>query len=123
MSINQVIEYFDLVSQYRPGGSRAVAEGARKLHWFPQYLALLAGIVAQPYFQRYMTARQWNATGLWGWIIASAIIAVMAFPAVYKDSFEATKPLVVQMCVIFTSGTGWQTLVSSAFTGAGVVVK
>jgi hypothetical protein len=122
MNTNKVIEYFDLASQYRPGGSRAVAETSR-LHWFPQYLALLTGIVLQPYFLRYMTESRWDATGFWGWLLASTIIAVMAFPAVYKESFDATKPMLVQLCVIFTAGTGWQTLASSALKASGVTLK
>lgn len=122
--INKIIGYFDLVSQYRPGGSRAVAKtDDLKLHWFPQYLALLAGVVVQPYFQRYMTNGQWDLKGAWGWILGSIIIAIMAFPAVYKESFDATRPIFFQLCVIFTTGTGWQTLVSSALKAAGVTSR
>jgi hypothetical protein len=121
MSINKVIEYFDLASEYRPGGSRAVADQG-KLHWLPQYVAVLAGIMVQPYFARYMAAGHWDLKGFWGWLFASIVIALMAFPAVYKDSLDPTKPLFVQMCVIFTSGTGWQTLVSTALKAAGVAV-
>lgn len=124
MRINRVIEYFDLASQYRPGGSRAVSATAMvKVHTAYQYLALLAGIAVQPYFLRYMTTRQWDVTGFWGWVIASIIIAVMAFPAVYKSSFDATKPIFVQLCVIFTAGTGWQTIVSSALKATGALGK
>ena len=124
MTLNRVIEYFDLSSQYRPGGSRAVGETFTvKLHWLWQYLALLAGIAVQPYFLRYMTARQWDLSGFWGWIVASAVIAVMAFPGVYKESFDATKPIFAQLCVIFTAGTGWQTIVGSALKAAGVASK
>lgn len=122
MNINKVIEYFDLVSEYRPMGSRAV-KGAARLHWLPQYLALLAGIVVQPFFLRYMTEKHWNMSGFWAWLVASSIIGVMAFPGVYKDSFDATKPLFVQLCVIFTAGTGWQSLVSTALKATGAALK
>jgi hypothetical protein len=64
-----------------------------------------------------------DVSGIWGWIVASAVIAIMAFPGVYKDAFDATKPIFAQLCVIFTTGTGWQTLVSSALQGAGVTPK
>jgi hypothetical protein len=70
-----------------------------------------------------MAAGQWDVSGIWGWIIASAIIAVMAFPGVYRAAFDATKPLAVQLFVVFTTGTGWQTLMSSAMKGAGVALK
>lgn len=122
--VNRIASYMDLASQYRPEGSRAVDEsGTVNLHWLPQYLALLAGIIVQPYLQRYMATGGWDASGLWGWILGSTIIAVMAFPGVYKASFDATKPLFVQLCVIFTTGTGWQTLVSSALKSTGVAPK
>jgi hypothetical protein len=122
MNINKIIEYFDLASEYRPGGSRAVTEASTKrFHWFPQYLGLLAGILVQPYLQRYMAAGHWDLSGLWGWSVASAIIALMVFPGVYKESFDVTKPLFVQLCVIFTAGMGWQTLVSSALKSTGVI--
>lgn len=118
--MNKIIEYFDLVSQYRPGGSRAVHAGGAPPSWIPQYIALVLGIIVQPYLQKYMSTGAWDITGLWGWIVASLIIAVMAFPAVYKQSFDATQPMFIQFCVIFTTGTGWQTLVSSAFKAGGV---
>jgi hypothetical protein len=127
MNKNKIVEYFDLASQYRPGGSHAVAEEenkkALKLHWLPQYLALLAGIIAQRYFAGYMTTGQWDPTGFLGWVVASIIVALMAFPAVYKGSFDATKPIFVQLCVIFTTGTGWQTIVGSALKAAGATIK
>jgi hypothetical protein len=118
--MNKIIEYFDLASRRRPGGQSPVGE-PQKLHWLPQYLALLAGIIVQPYFQRYMAGGQWSLAGIWGWIAASVIIALMAFPAVYKASFDETKPLIIQFCVIFTTGTGWQTLVSTALKAGGEI--
>jgi hypothetical protein len=119
MSLNKIIGYFDLVSEYRKGGPKAIAE-TTQLHWIPQYLALLAGIVAQKFFSRYMATGHWNLDGFAGWVIASAIIAIMAFPAVYKKSFDPEKPIFVQLCVIFVAGTGWQSLATTALKGAGV---
>lgn len=120
--MNRIIEYFDLASQYRPGGSHAVSGGkSKKLHWFPQYIALLLGIVFQPLFQQYMSTGIWEFSEFGGHLLASAIIGVMAFPSVYKGSFDATKPIFVQLCVIFIAGTGWQTLVGSALKAANIL--
>jgi hypothetical protein len=120
--MNRLITYFDLVSEYRPRGPRAIAAGSSTvtLHWIPQYVALLLGILIQPFFQGYMKTGQWSFNGFWGWLFASLIMALMAFPGVYKSSFDGTKHIVAQFCVIFTAGTGWQTLVSTAFKAAGV---
>ena len=87
-----------------------------------QYLALLAGIFVQPLFQQYMAGKgpTWDAMHLGSWLFASLVIAVMAFPGIYKASFDPEKPVFVQLCVIFTAGTGWQTLVSGALKAAGV---
>src|SRR5262249_48056120 len=89
----------------------------RTLHWLPQYLAVLAGIIAQPFIQRYMSSGVWDLKGFWGWLTASVIIAVVAFPGVYKQSFDVEKPLPVQLAVIFATGMGWQSLVGAAVKG------
>lgn len=112
-AMNSLIRYFDLASQYRRNGEYAVSETEeKKLKWLPQYIALLAGIMAQPYLQQYINTKVWKVEGIWGWMIASVFIAIMAFPAVYKSSMDATKPIFVQFCVIFTAGMGWQTIVN-----------
>lgn len=111
--MNALIRYFDLVSQYRKDGSLAVSTTEEKsLTVWPQYLALLLGIIVQPYLQQYINTHEWKIAGFWAWLIASVFIALMAFPAVYKSSMDATKPLFVQFCVIFTAGMGWQTIVN-----------
>jgi hypothetical protein len=119
--MNKLIEYFDLGSKLRRRGPEATEE-AQTIHWLPQYVALLAGIAIQPLFQRYMagTAQAWDLRGLLMWLAASIVIAIMAFPGVYKASFDEKKPIFVQLCVIFTAGTGWQTLVTGALKAAGV---
>lgn len=111
--MNKIINYFDLVSELRHDTAYAVSE-EKKLHWIPQYVALLLGIAVQPFFQQYMDTGTWEIKGLLPWLVAAFIIGLMAFPAVYKNSFDPTKPLFVQLCVIFTSGMGWQGIVSIA---------
>lgn len=125
MNSNPLFNYFDLGSTaraMREAGSleATAAEQQWTIHWIPQYLALMAGIVVQPFFQKYMATGQWNLAGFWGWLAGSAVISLMAFPGVYKQTFDVEKPLFVQLCVIFTAGTGWQTLVSTALKAAGV---
>jgi len=117
--MNTLIRYFDLVADVRPRHAKAKAAGetSRELHWLPQYIALLLGIVVQPFIQRYMTSGAWNLAGLWGWVAASAFIAVVALPAVYRRSFDPEKPLPVQLAVMFSSGMGWQSLVGAALKG------
>jgi hypothetical protein len=121
--MRRFIEYFDLGSIARARRKAfAIDESAeqRSIHWFPQYLALVAGILVQPFFQKYMATGQWDLKGFWGWAAGSAVVSAMAFPGVYKRTFDAERPLFVQLCVIFTAGTGWQTLVSTALKAAGV---
>ncbi|HTQ39695.1 MAG TPA: hypothetical protein VMJ32_11750 [Pirellulales bacterium] len=121
--MNRILEYFDLGSKLRPIRAQATAAGEkpRTIHLIPQYLALISGIVLQPFFQKYMSTGTWDFTGILGWLIASVVISLMAFPAVYKHALDPEQPIFVQFCVIFTSGTGWQTIVTSALKAAGVV--
>jgi hypothetical protein len=122
--MQKIIEYFDLGSEAR-ARQRAISTNAAaqtSIPWLPQYIALLLGIVVQPFFQRYMETGVWELRGFWGWLAGSAILSAMAFPSVYKKTFDVEKPLFVQLCVIFTAGTGWQTLVSTALKTAGVAV-
>jgi hypothetical protein len=111
--MNWLIKYLDLASQYRREGEFAVSDTEeKKLMWWPQYLALLLGIMVQPYLQQYINTKHWHIEGIWGWMIASVFIAIMAFPAIYKSALDPTKPIFVQFCVIFTAGMGWQTIVN-----------
>ena len=112
--MDSVIRYFDLASEIRPKRPREKGEGAPPAHWLPQYLALLLGIVVQPFIQGYMATGTWSARGFWGWVLASVIIALMAFPAVYKNSFDPGKPVAVQFAIIFSSGMGWQSIVGAS---------
>ncbi|PSK94169.1 hypothetical protein [Taibaiella chishuiensis] len=111
--MNKIIAYFDLASQYRPMTEHAVNDG-RKFPVIPQYIALLIGILAQPIFQSYKETGEWHLSANWGWFVGSMIVSLMAFPAIYKNSFDANKPLFVQLCVIFTAGIGWQNITTVA---------
>ena len=112
--MNKIIGYFDLASNLRPKVAQAMAAGESvSVHWFPQYLALLLGIIVQRFLKQYMATGAWNLGGFWGWVAASTFLAIMIFPAVYKKSFDEEKPLFFQLCVIFTAGIGWQSLIGT----------
>lgn len=111
--MNKIIKYFDLASSYRHNNMHEVAD-EKKLHVFPQYIALLLGIMAQPFFKSYIESGSWEINISLGWLIGSIIVSIMALPAIYKNSFDVTKPLFVQLCVIFTAGVGWQNIASIA---------
>jgi hypothetical protein len=37
---------------------------------------------------------------------------------VYKNAFDPDKPIVVQLCALFVSGLGWQSLFQTAVAAA-----
>ena len=100
----QLLDYFQL------------ADGPAPV--FPQYIALLLGIIAEPFFNAYRTSGSFGNLKLSiGLLVFSAIVACLILPAVYKNAFDADKPLFVQLCAIFAAGVGWQTLLASAQEG------
>jgi hypothetical protein len=119
MALNKIIEYFDLQSRAR---GRAKLEGRKadgggdSLTVYPQYFALVGGIIAQPYFEQYQQTKSWaldlGAAG--GWIAFAVIVGLLVFPSVYRRSFDAGQPKFVQFCAIFASGMGWKTLLDTA---------
>ena len=114
--LNNLVRYFDLLSNVRPKGPEAVGVGVSLPAWFPQWIALLLGIIVQPSFATYQSTHTWQFHGFAGWLLASVIIAVAIFPAVYKGALDPTKPWLVQIAPIFTAGLGWNTLFSAAAT-------
>lgn len=118
--MNKIIRYFDLASEIRPKIAKARSENqpVPPANWQLQYLALLLGIIVQRFFHQYMTTGTWNLSGLGGWVIASIILAIVIFPGIYKNSFDPERPIFVQLCVIFTSGMGWQSLASTILKGS-----
>lgn len=88
---------------------------------FFQWFALLIGVLIQPFFSFYKEKGSvvWNeAYQNWEFLVFALIVAIIAFPGIYKTAFDAGRPKWIQMIPIFTAGLGWQTLVDSAISGA-----
>lgn len=117
--MNKILDYFDLGSGSDPKSGRG-ASRSRSLHWLPQYATLVLGIVVQPFFAAYQQNAQWNFSGIGGRVLFASIVGIVVFPAVYKNAFDADKPLFVQLCAIFALGMGWESLLRTAMKVAGV---
>lgn len=115
-----IIKYFDLASDLR--SKRREVKGAitKTFHWLPQYVALVAGVLIQPFFNAYQQTGQWNFTGFTGRVLFAVIVGLAIFPAVYKRAFDLEKPLFVQLCAIFAAGMGWESLLRTALKAANV---
>lgn len=122
MNRNSLIRYFDLASETRPGGARAITGSEGKpAPWLPQYVALVLGILVQPLFEHFRNTspHQWDFTSMPVWIPFALIVGIVIFPAVYKNAFDPTKPIFVQLCAIFAGGLGWQALLQTAVKAGG----
>lgn len=117
---NKVIAYFDLQSDKR---GRAALQGktlgqpdAVSLTVIPQYVALVLGIVVQPYLEHFRTKGSWTFdwSSAWGWALFALIAGLIVFPSAYRKSFDSGQPKFVQFCVIFVAGIGWQALFLAA---------
>jgi hypothetical protein len=115
ISLNRIISYFDLQSQRR-GQIQFTAAGPN-LTVFPQYVALVAGIIVQPFLASYQTTGHWNFTtfgALVSWSIFAIITGCIIFPGVYRKAFDPDQPKFVQWCTIVAVGIGWKSLLGAA---------
>ncbi len=120
--MNRFTRYFDLTSEWKKAvdtkGDRTKIPG-----WLLgsgiQYLALVLGIVIQPFFAAYQLTGTWEFQGFWGRFLFAAIAGFIVFPAVYKNAFDPTKPLIIQFGAIFAAGMGWESLLATTLTALG----
>ena len=126
--MNAILKYFDLMSNVREGINRGVAvardgqiteQPPKMPAVWPQYLALILGILIQPFFMAYQQTGAWNFEGFVGRILFALICGIMILPAVYKNTFDETKPILLQFCTLFVSGMGWQSLLGTVLKGVG----
>jgi hypothetical protein len=112
--------YFDLLAGFaerRIAGSR-IPERPPIL---PQYLALAAGVVSGPFLNQFIQERTFDIERAFGSnLLFGLIAALVVFPVVYRNAFDPERPIFVQLCAIFASGIGWQSLFQAATGGSGV---
>jgi len=116
--MNKIIKYFDLASDLRPKGATGKAAG-KQLHWFPQYIALVLGVLIQPFFTFYQQTGNWNFGGFSGRVLFALIVGIIVFPAIYKNAFDPDKPIFVQLCAIFAAGMGWESMLRTVLKTVG----
>jgi hypothetical protein len=116
--LNKIIGYFDINSTISAVGPQATAKGnANTLHWIPQYLTLLVGIIVQPYLESYRNTNphKWDFTGIQGHSLFAAVIAFVVFPQVYKRIVVSRNtPIIIVLAGIFSAALGWQSLFATA---------
>ena len=87
--------------------------GQHKLGVWVQYVAIVLGILVQKYWSLFRERGVWSFEGLAGWALFALITALLIFPAVYKNSLDPDQPVLVQFCLVFTAGMGWQAIVAN----------
>jgi hypothetical protein len=123
--IDELVRYFDLQSERRPapqrGAVKSVAGGpAKHAPILPQYGAVALGVLADPMIRSYAESETFNFDP-WGLLARTGfalVMAILLLPAVYKNAFDPGKPILVQLCALFTSGAGWQSLFQGAAAAA-----
>jgi hypothetical protein len=113
-TMNAITSYFDLTNGLVPGRPGPSATSA-KPPVLPQYFALAAGVVAEPFVHAFIKNGNFGGVGNpWTLLIFGLLIAIIIFPGVYKNAFDPERPIFVQLCAIFASGIGWQSLFQAA---------
>ena len=131
--LNEVVRYFDLQSQPRtlsPGREataaatrKTVAPSAEHASVLPQYGAVALGVLVDPLLRNYVAPGIFNFdfAGIAGRTAFALLMAIVLLPAVYKNAFDPDKPILVQLCALFVSGLGWQSLFQTAVTAGQAI--
>jgi hypothetical protein len=120
--LNEVVRYFDLrapagtmraargpaVSSAKRGAAQATGHAAV----LPQYGAVSLGVLADPLLRNYIETQSFSLdfAGIAARTGFALLMAIALLPAVYKNAFDPDKPILVQLCALFASGLGWQSL-------------
>jgi hypothetical protein len=114
--LNPIVRYFDLQSAQRtatPAGHKAASKAAPVL---PQYLAVSAGVIIEPFLRRYIDKGSWevDVETFLGRALFGLIIGIVILPSIYKSTFDPKQPIIIQLFALFPLGIGWQSLFTSA---------
>lgn len=114
--MNSLVRYFDLQSANRSTLPVGHASKRKVAAVWPQYGALVAGVIAEPLLRDYITTGSWHFSpgALLGRALFGLIIGVIILPAAYRRSFDPSKPTFVQLCAMFPLGIGWQSVFTAA---------
>lgn len=115
--MNTILSYFDLTAGLAERRAKAPAMPPRP-PVVPQYLALAAGVVVEPFVHRFIAHQPIDAGSLWQQALFGLVIAIIIFPGIYRNAFDPERPIFVQLCAIFASGIGWQSLFQASTGGA-----
>ncbi len=137
--LETIVRYFDLQSERRPperkahdrgpaaemkgspsGRPKMSAPAPAHASVLPQYGAVSLGVLVEPFLTNAVASGNLNLDfrALLVRVGFALLIAIVLLPAVYKNAFDPDKPMLVQLCALFTSGVGWQSLFQAA-TAAG----
>jgi hypothetical protein len=115
--LDGAVRYFDLNRDARMkplSAVRGVNDRGMRVPAWVQYLALVAGIIVQPSFTAYQQSHAWTSPYGAGYLLFSAMVGLIIFPAVYRKTFDDTNPTLLSIAPIFTAGLGWQALLATA---------
>jgi hypothetical protein len=127
--LNGVVRYFDLRSSTGiltpargPASSTkkrvAAAPAAKHAAVLPQYGAVTLGVLADPLLRNYIDTKSFalDISGIAAGTGFALLMAIAILPAVYKNAFDPDKPILIQLCALFASGLGWQSLFQAGAT-------
>jgi hypothetical protein len=102
--LDSIVNYFDLSASF-------AGEGPTHALVWPQYLMAVIGVLIEPYLREYIATGKWTFSGFWGRTAFALIIGLMILPALYRSTFDPTKPEWVQVVALLPMAMGWRTLV------------
>jgi hypothetical protein len=117
--LGRIVDYFDLQSgrRTRAGDYQGLTE-RQYAPVLPQYFAVALGVVADPVLRQYIETKSFalDVPSIAAGTGFALLMAIAILPAVYKNAFDPDKPILVQLCALFSSGLGWQSLFQAGAT-------
>jgi hypothetical protein len=117
--LGEIVRYFDLQSEHRsPTGAAKGLTGGKYAPVLPQYGAVALGVLADPVLRQYIETKSFalDVPSIAAGTGFALLMAIAILPAVYKNAFDPDKPMLVQLCALFSSGLGWQSLFQAGAT-------